>query len=353
MEYGVRNIAAFVAGLTFIAALVPAVAQDSSFLGDRLTALFFAEVDYREREDKGDDGFIIGQGVAQFNFRFNQKFSLFTELTATSKKNADFKSDIERMFVRYDFSDQYKLSAGRYHTPLGYWNSSFHHGAWLQTTISRPQTSKYGSNIIPIHFVGVLIEGNIGESGFGYKAGFGNGRSGKINHPGDFSHSGDGNARLVALNYRGIGSNRFNAGISLYIDKIERRLEPEIDEELFNAYVAFEGNSPEIIIEYTHSNHDSSLGEGDVNSLYGQFAYRLRGRANNFKAYFRAEKIDVEDNNPLLGGLQLDYEGVIAGTKWDISPSIALKAEVRREEFDDDKGVLNSFWLQLTYVFAQ
>src|SRR6266852_1561407 len=40
---------------------------------------------------------------------------------------------VERTIIRYDYNDYFKLSFGKYHTPIGYWNAAFHHGAWLQT----------------------------------------------------------------------------------------------------------------------------------------------------------------------------------------------------------------------------
>jgi len=39
------------------------------------------------------------------------------------------------LLIRYDYNDFFKLSFGRYHTPINYWNTAFHHGLWLQTTI--------------------------------------------------------------------------------------------------------------------------------------------------------------------------------------------------------------------------
>jgi hypothetical protein len=64
----------------------------------------------------------------------------------------------------------------------------------------------------------------------------------------------------------------------------------------------------------------------------------------------RVENLDVDEGDPLLGDLGLDYEGISAGLRWDFSPFAALKAEFRREEFADT-GKLNSFWLQLAFVF--
>ncbi len=325
-------------------------AQDTSTLGQQISTLIFGEIDYREREDQGDDGFVVGQGVAQFNVRLDDRLSVFTEMTATARKDQNTKFQIERLFVRYDFSDQYKISAGRYHTPLGYWNSAFHHGSWLQTTVSRPETVKFGSNVIPVHFVGALLEGNIGDSDFGYKVGYGNGRSDKINAPGDIGDSNNSRAWMVAGHYRPPGRLGLHTGFSFYVDEINPEFEPEIDEQLFGAYLALEREAPEVVVEYTYANHESSLNEGKVSSIYGQVAYRLTGRADKFKPYIRAERLDVDDDDPLLGALGLDYKGVVAGTRWDFSPFAVLKAEIRHEEFGNT-GSRNSFWLQLAFVF--
>lgn len=316
----------------------------------RLTSLVFGEIDYRQREDLENDGFVLGQAVAQFNFQIDQHFSAFTEMTATAKKDQGFEFEIERFFVRYDFSDYFKLSGGRFHTPLGYWNSAYHHGSWLQTSISRPESVKFGSNILPIHFLGLLLEGNVGESSFGYRVGYGNGRSDDIHDPGDLGDVNSSGAWLFSGNYRPPGRNRLDTGISLYIDKVEPDLAPEIDEQIATAYLALEGESPELIVEYSYSNHESSIAKGQVHALYGQFAYRLRGKARKFKPYLRAERIDVDDSDPLVGDLGLDYEGFTIGTRWDFSSYAAFKAEFRREEFDNS-GARNAFWLQLTFVF--
>ncbi len=348
MSCFIRYAARWTIAVVAIAVAATALAQDT--LGQRINTLVFGEIDYREREGEGNDGFVIGQGVAQLNMRLDDRLSVFTELTATARKDQSFDFSVERLFVRYDFSDNFKLSAGRYHTPLGYWNSAFHHGSWLQTTISRPETVKFGSNVVPIHFVGALLEGNIGDSDFGYKVGFGNGRSDKINAPGDVGDSNNSRAWMIAGHYRPPGRLGLHAGFSLYVDEIDREFEPGIDEQLFSAYLALEREAPEVVVEYTYANHESSLSDGNVSSIYGQVAYRLTGSADKFKPYIRAERLDVDDDDPLLGMLDLDYEGLIAGTRWDFSPSAVLKVEVRHEKFGNT-GTRNSFWLQLAFVF--
>src|ERR1700704_1973404 len=87
----------------------------------------------------------------------------------------------------FDQSDQLKVSFGRYHTPVNYWNNTFHHGSWLQTTISRPEMAQFGGAFIPVHFVGALAEGVLPAGGLNlnYNVGIGNGRGGVISRGGD------------------------------------------------------------------------------------------------------------------------------------------------------------------------
>jgi hypothetical protein len=337
--------------LVLAGSLMPAaMAQQSLPVEQRVNALFFGEMDYREREDLGDDGFVIGQGVAQINFNLDDRLSVFSEMTATARKNEDFEFEVERLFVRYDFSDQYKLSVGRFHTPLGYWNASFHHGSWLQSTVGRPETVKFGSNVLPIHFVGALLEGNIADSDFGYRVGIGNGRSEEINDPGDFGDGNNNRAWLLSGNYRPLGRRRLEAGFSIYVDEVSPSGGSAVDEVLYTGYVALQSETPELIIEATHAEHDSAAGDGSVDSIYAQVAYRLSGKAATLKPYLRVEYLDVDDDDPLLAPLDLDYEGIIAGLRWDFSAYATLKAEVRSEEFGSEDR-RSSVWLQLAFVF--
>jgi len=47
--------------------------------------------------------------------------------------------DVERLQIGYVFSDAATLWLGRFHTPYGYWNNAFHHGAQIQTSVLRPR----------------------------------------------------------------------------------------------------------------------------------------------------------------------------------------------------------------------
>jgi hypothetical protein len=319
--------------------------------------LGFGDLDYVDTDSGEPDGFFIGQAVAHISASLDESLSVFGEFSATAKSTG-YQFEVERLIVKYDFSDQFKLSGGRYHTPIGYWNSAFHHGAWLQTTISRPEMFRFGSEIVPIHFVGVLLEGSLPTSdriGLEYKAGFGNGRHENIARAGDAGDINSNKAWMVQLNARPQSLFGLNTGIGYYTDHVSPPGGPEVEEQTASVFAAWTRESPEVIVEYLHSTHsllaDSSV-SGDVNAWYAQFAYRLSGDRAAWKPYVRLERDRIDQSDPLLGMRDLDYEGGILGLRWDFSRYAAIKGEYRNEKFGD--GVReNNFRVQVAFVLSR
>lgn len=156
-------------------------------------------------------------------------------------------------------------------------------------------------------------------------------------------------AGLLSGLYRSTGRNRFEAGASAYIDQPTVK-GVKVDELILNGYFVLQSETPEVIVEYTFADHKSSQARGNVNSVYGQFAYRLAGGESMFKPYFRVEHLNVSGPDPLLGGRPLDYDGVLGGVRWDFSPFAALKVELRNEKFER-RARENAIWVQLAFVF--
>jgi len=119
----------------------------------------FGDVDFSASDQKGTvSGFNLGQFVLHFASPLSRKVSYFGEVSFTAQPS-NYDVQVERTIIRYDYNDYFQICFGKYHTPIGYWNTAFHHGAWLQTTISRPQMVQFGGTFIPVHFVGLLAEG--------------------------------------------------------------------------------------------------------------------------------------------------------------------------------------------------
>lgn len=319
-------------------------------------AMGFGDISYVSRDGSDADGFAIGQAVAHLSASLGGSFGVFGEFSLSAKDN-EYAAEVERFIVKYEFSDLLKLSAGRYHTPIGYWNTAFHHGAWLQTTTSRPEMVKFGSQIVPIHFVGALLEGNFlrNSLGLSYMAGFGNGRHSNIARAGDAGDINGDDAWMFELNASPVNFYGLKAGVGYYQDLVTQTGEPDIDEQIYSAYVAWVKERPEVIVEYLHSKHalaTNSSVKGDVNAWYAQFAWRLDGKYKQWKPYARYEIDNIDDSDPLLGDQGLDYDGAILGVRWDFNPYAALKGEYRNEEFDNG-GRENNFRIQVSFVLAK
>ena len=107
----------------------------------------FGDIDFSATDQKGSiSGFNLGQLVLHLASPLSEKVSYFGEVSFTAQPTG-YDLSVERTIIRYDYNDYFKLSFGKYHTPIGYWNATFHHGAWLQTTIARPEMVQVRRNV--------------------------------------------------------------------------------------------------------------------------------------------------------------------------------------------------------------
>ncbi len=69
------------------------------------------------------------------------------------------ESELERAQVGWWINETH-LWLVRFHNPLGRWNTQFHHGVYLQTSVSRPGLVEFEDDggIFPMHVFGLLVE---------------------------------------------------------------------------------------------------------------------------------------------------------------------------------------------------
>jgi len=178
----------------------------------------FTDVDFSSGDSTGlPEGFQLGQFVLHFTSPLARKVTFFGEVSMSPLED-QFRIEVERSFIRYDYNDLFKISAGRYHTPIGYWNTAFHHGLWLQTTVRRPEQIKFGGTFVPVHFLGVLAEGKLPSGGLGlsYAAGLGNGRAEVLSRDGDAGDANTNRAWLTQLVARPFNVYGLEAGGAVY-----------------------------------------------------------------------------------------------------------------------------------------
>lgn len=343
-----RRAALLAATLVWVVC-TPVRAQHPDASHARFTGFIFGDVTFAATERDAAEGFLMGQLVGHGNALLTERLSFFGELSATAHEDG-YTLEVERAIIRYEFADALKLSVGRYHTPISYWNTAYHHGLWLQTSIARPELIRIGGTYLPVHFVGALAEGTLAAPGFGisYEAGVGNGRGALIGRAGD---AGDVNAEAAlvgGVRIRPHFARGLQLGGSLYTDRITTEV-AAADERIGSVHAVWDAGAPELIAEYARVRHEDdasvvSTSEG----FYVQAGYRLPGALSSLKPYGRLERLFVDDTDPVFAGLR-DYDASIAGIRWDFETLAAVKAEFRRDRWAGGEW-LNSLLVQAAIV---
>jgi hypothetical protein len=323
----------------------------------------FGNVDFSaQAASAGSRGFVEGQFVLHLASALSPRVNFFGEISFTPRADAGtgsppatgYNAEIERAIIRFDHSDYLKVSLGRYHTPINWWNTAYHHGAWLQTTISRPEMTQFGGVFIPVHFVGGLVEGSVPAGGWNinYQAGVGNGRGVVISRGGD---AGDNNARpayvlnLFAKPDRAFG---LQAGGSLYLDRVSIAGRPEVNERIAAAHAVWQRGDAEVIAESAHVHHERVAGGTSSTSVayYLQAAYRLPAFDRKWKPYYRFEHIGIDRADEVFTSVP-NLDGSTLGVRYDVSTYAAFKTEARFRRRADDRPRSNGWFLQVCFTF--
>jgi len=319
----------------------------------------FGDVDFSATDQKGSvSGFSLGQFVLHFASPLSSKVTYFGEVSFTAQPTT-YELAVERSIIRYDYNDYFKVSFGKYHTPVSYWNTAFHHGAWLQTTISRPEMVKFGGTFIPIHFLGLQTEGNIpsGGLGLGYNLGLGNGRSFNFSKAGDSGDSNNNRAWIASLFARPPRLYGLQVGASYYRDKLTPQSGLNFNEWIASGHVVWTKEHPEFLAEVANVHHRNPLTSQIFNSVayYLQAAYRLPWQGNKWKPYYRFEYIHRPVFEPVwdFGGTSsvLDLVGSTLGVRYDITNYAAFKGEYRHSRQGVGERPVNGAFFQTAFTF--
>ena len=289
--------------------------------------------------------FSLGQLNLFITSNISERFKVLTELVFEVHQNNDFEEDLERVLLSYSFSDYFKLSAGRYHTSIGYYNTAFHHTTWFQAATTRPFIFAYEDEggILPIHNVGVVASGQIpsGKLGLQYVAEVGNGRDSQRNAVEPVQNFADEN------NHKSINLALFalpeaipglQVGFSVYRDVLYPLNSVSIGETIVDAYAVLSRRNFEWLNEglvIRHSPQGMHLFE--TPAFYSQFSRKF----GILRPYLRYEYVNASSQEPVFPQVGL-RTGPTAGMRFDVSNAVALKAqysytELRRQTQTDGR----------------
>jgi outer membrane murein-binding lipoprotein Lpp len=243
-----------------------------------------------------------------------------------------FGVDVERYLLTYSQNEYFNLSAGRYHTAIGYYNTAFHHSTWLQTTTGRPLLFEFEDKggILPIHNIGVEAYGSLpsGSLGLHYVAEVGNGRASRIPLDDEPVQNIVDESNHKAVNFelfaRPTKVPGLQLGVSVYRDKLLPITELiPVGETILAAHAIYSSSNFEWLNEGLVVRHTPEGGHTyQTPGWYSQISRRF----GQYRPYFRYQYINASPNEPIFPDIGL-RAGPSAGIRYDASESVALKLQ--------------------------
>jgi hypothetical protein len=340
-----------IAGLTLIAGMPAAQAVDFGAFGD---------VSYQGTSEKNTaDSFVQGQFDLYATQKIDPKTRVFVEMVFEAGPDNAYGLDLERLNITRQLTSGVSVAWGRFHTPIGYWNTAYHHGALIQDTVSRPTFLDFEDGngaIFPTHIIGIMADGKVSTGGgdLNYMLAVGNGSSIDTTNPGateidvhNVQDTQDKKMVVGAVNYKmsrvplqfGVfalhdpfaesGANTVTSptasGVGYGSDLIGM--------QVWGADVRYAAHGLDMIAEsYNISNKDKVFNSGThkASAYYVQLGYRV---SDTLKPIYRFENVDYSAKDPYF-----QYLGTPEGSRhvvalrYDLDDTNALKLEVSRFE---------------------
>jgi hypothetical protein len=295
--------------------------------------------------DGENKGFALGSLDFYLTPQLTTNIKAVVELVFEHVRTGDSKSDLERMQIGYTFGDKAIVWVGRFHTPLGYWNTAFHHGKQLQTAVLRPHMIDFEDDggVLPVHTVGVLGTGatRMGSGRITYDLYAGNAPSidGGLLDPNTVGREHPGYSVGFNVGYRfGESLDAPKVGVHGYRGDVrdDAVLTNVTRLNILGGYYALDSTAWECIAEYYRfRNEDLSGGRGHFGSWAG--FVQLGRRIEAWTPYVRAEKAALDPSDPYFAALSGGHPYTLGalGVRYDLSGNAALKVELNRTRTDD------------------
>jgi hypothetical protein len=293
-----------------------------------------------------DTSFFFGSFDLFMTARLSSKVSALGEvLFLPDVANNSISVDVTRLLLRYRQNDYFTASVGRYNTWVGYYNTAFNKGEFLETTTDRPFIYAYDDfgGVLPMQDVGVNVTGKIpsGSLGLHYVVEMGNGRAWGLNAEPTQNRQDENTSKSVngGLYLRPEKLAGLQVGFSVRHDNLTIP-GPAVHETVATAHVVFINNAWEILNEAVLDRHDQ-IGVAVFNTTggYSQFSRRFGA----FRPYFRYQYFNTPNNDPVYAfAPQNDYapashtgfvgrlNGPSAGVRYDFNEHAAFKFQYDR-----------------------
>lgn len=268
-----------------------------------------------------------------------------------------FDVSIERIVIKYNVKGNHNLLFGKHHTPINYWNDTYHHGRVFFPTIYRPLL--FSANIIPLHTTGISLQGHdFGKLKWGYDVMIGNGLGST-----DVSDNDKHKSITAAFHCKPL--NGLRLGASYYLDNIATNVDsttihshstggntinpmhPDIKQQLAAGSVAYFGKKFEFLCEATFAfNSTDSLGTSTSMGMYAYAGIKIKEK---FVPYVRFDLLNFD--NKELYYVKNNTTSFVVGMRYEVNYLTVVKLEYQHDETDLTLTTRNMITAQIAIGF--
>ncbi|MDB5246229.1 MAG: hypothetical protein JWQ40_623 [Segetibacter sp.] len=282
-------------------------------------------VDAYASSQNGKFGFGLGEQDLFITSELNDRISFLGESVFKFSLGSptSFDVSIERVVLKYNFHGNHNLLLGKHHTPVNYWNYTYHHGRVFFPTIERPLL--FEAEIIPLHTTGLSIQGqNLGESKFGYDFMIGNGLGASDLGDNDKRKSITAGVRISPKEGLTLGGTYYNdviaQGAKMHGGQINNW---KVNQNLYSGSVAYFGKKFELLAEASiTSNHTDTTGTKETFAGYFYAGYKIKEK---FVPYIRMDNINSQSGEVYYH--HPDRTSFVAGFRYEINYLSVVKLE--------------------------
>lgn len=298
----------------------------------------FADVNALYVDSNSNTSFNLGEFDLFITSEMSDKISFLGEsvFKYDAVPNSKFSIGVERIIIKLNYFRNHNFLIGKHHTPVNYWNDSYHHGRVFFPTVLRPQL--FNSAIIPLHTTGISFQGiNLTALKFGYDLMVGNGIGAT-----DISDNDKSKSVILAVHAKPFDGMRI--GISYYYDDIASGVKKaggstitasNVIQSLYSGSIAYFKTNVEFLSELTYANN--KVVYQNAHTTLGYYVY-AGYRYKKVVLYGRFDQNNYEDGEPYFGGS--DVSIITGGLRYEMNYLAVVKAEYQNVE---NKGITSGF----------
>lgn len=313
----------------------------------------FVDVGASYENDKLDfvfgeyDLFITSELSNNLSFLGETVFKYIGDSHEDDETHSEFEVSVERVILKYNYKGNHSILLGKHHTPINYWNDSYHHGRVFFPTIDRPLL--FAANIIPVHTTGIAFEGlNLGKLKFGYNLMIGNGMGSE-----DIKDNDKNKSVTAAVHIK--PADKLQIGLAYYNDVLSEGsevhgghfvAEENIKQQLLTGTVSYFGRKFEVLAEGTYaSNKADALGTASAFISYLYAGIKLKEK---WIPYLRIDNLSYNDDEYFF--TNDNTTSFVVGLRHEINYLAVVKLEYQHAD-RDLLGSTNKLALQIAIGF--